>query len=159
MALFGWSYINRILDLLIQIAVSFALRSINPNKPEVWNNLANSYMHLQVFNLQMLCYDKALQINPNLPEALFSKGSSLFKYYGKVEEGLKLMLQSLEKSNRHEIDNPNVFFWISEAYLSKKDFKNAKAWNNKGLLFFPIDSFLSSQKKRISGIINNNKQQ
>src|SRR5690606_11221016 len=102
--------------------------SLNPNKPEVWNNLANAFMHLQIFELQISCYNKALQINPNLPEALFSKGSSLFRYFGKTEEGLKLMLQAVEKSNRHEIDNPNVFFWIAEAYLSQKDFKNALSW-------------------------------
>ena len=130
--------------------------SLNPNKPEVWNNLANAFMHLQIFELQISCYNKALQINPNLPEALFSKGSSLFRYFGKTEEGLKLMLQAVEKSNRHEIDNPNVFFWIAEAYLSQKDFKNALSWNNKGLLFFPINNFLNTQKSRITNkkIIN-----
>lgn len=122
---------------------------LDANKPEVWNNLGNSYMNLGQHNLEMECYDNALQINPDLGETLFSKGSSLFKNFGKVDEGLTLMLQSTEKTNRHEIDNPYVFFWIAEAYLTKKDFENSTKWNSKGLTFFSTDNFLISQKNRI----------
>lgn len=122
---------------------------LDANKPEVWNNLGNSYMNLGQHRLEMKCYENALQINPNLGEALFSKGSSLFKNFGKVDEGLTLMLQSTENTNRHEIDNPYVFFWIAEAYLTKKDFENSTKWNSKGLSFFSADNFLISQKNRI----------
>lgn len=122
---------------------------LDTNKPEVWNNLGNSYMNLGWHHHEMECYDKALQINPNLAETLFNKGSSLFKNFNKVDEGLTLMLQSTEKTNRYEIDAPNVFFWIAEAYLTKKDFEKSKKWNSKGLVFFSRDNFLISQKNRI----------
>lgn len=123
---------------------------LDANKPEVWNNLGNSYMNLGQHQLEMECYDNALQINPDLGETLFSKGSSLFKNFGKVDEGLTLMLQSTEKTNRHEIDNPYVFFWVAEAYLTKNDFENSTKWNSKGLTFFSTDNFLISQKNRIN---------
>lgn len=129
---------------------------LNPNEPEAWNNLGNSYMNLGQLHFEMQCYDNALKINPNLAETLFSKGSSLFKNFRKVEEGLLLMLQATEKTNRHEIDNPYVFFWIAEAYLLKKDFKNAIIWNNKGLTFFSTDNFLVTQKIRLDDAKKNN---
>lgn len=122
---------------------------INPNKSEVWNNLGNSYMNIGQHKLEMECYDNALLITPDMPETLFSKGSSLFRYFGEIDEGLALMLQATEKSSRHEIDNPYVFFWISEAYLSKNDFKNATDWNAKGLSFFSMDDYLKNQKQKI----------
>lgn len=122
---------------------------LNPNRPETWNNLGNSYMSIGKHQLEMVCYDNALLINPNLPETLFSKGSSLFRYFGYVDESLKLMLRATEIGNRHEIDNPYVFFWIAEAYLAIGDFDNAILWNNKGLLFFATDKYLKAQKLRI----------
>jgi tetratricopeptide (TPR) repeat protein len=129
---------------------------LNPNSPEVWSNLGNAYLNLGKHDLEILCYDSALHINPNLAETLFSKGTSLFRYFGKAEDGLKLMLESTKKSNRYKIDNPNVFFWISECYLSKNDSPNALNWNTKGLALFSRDEYLKGQKRRIEEIRKNN---
>jgi len=122
---------------------------LNPNKPEIWNNLGNSYMNINQHQLEILCYDKALQINPDLSETLFSKGSSLFRYFGNADEGLQLMLKSVETNNRHELDNPYVFFWIAEAYLAKDNLELSIKWNNKGLIFFSTENYLKTQKLRI----------
>lgn len=127
---------------------------LNPNKPEIWNNLGNSYMNIGEHQLEMVCYDNALHINPYLAETLFSKGSSLFRYFGDIDEGLQLMLKSTKISNRHEMDNPYVFFWISEAYLAKEDLVNSINWNKKGLLYFSTDNYLKLQKLRIERIKN-----
>ena len=35
---------------------------LNPNKPEIWNNLGNSYMQLGLHDLEIDCYNKALKI-------------------------------------------------------------------------------------------------
>lgn len=122
---------------------------INPNKPDVWNNLGNSYMNIGQHQLEMECYDNALMINPKMPETLFSKGSSLFRYFGKTDEGLDLMFKSADLTDRYELDNPYFFFWISEAYLDKNDLINSKKWNSRGLNFFSTDSYLQKQKQRI----------
>jgi len=129
---------------------------IDPNQSEVWNNLGNSYMNIGQHDCEMNCYENALLINPNLAETLFSKGSSLFRYFRNVEQGLPLMLQAVEKSNRHEIDNPYVFFWIAEAYLFIKDFENSLKWNRKGLIFFSTDQYLIRQKAIIENAKKNN---
>lgn len=98
---------------------------------------------------EMMCYDKALILNPNQAETLFSKGSSLFRYFGKTDEGLILMLDAAKKTNRYEIDNPYFFFWIAEAYLYKNDWNNAKNWNERGLIYFSDNIYLLNQKSRL----------
>jgi len=119
---------------------------LNPNKAQVWNNMGNSYMEIGEHDLKMQCYENALQIDPDLAETLFNKGSSLVRYYGKAEEGLSFMLQATEKSDRYEIDTPNVFFWITEAYIILGDFENARYWNKRGLSYFSNDIYLQQQK-------------
>lgn len=123
---------------------------INPNNSMYWNNLGNSYMNIGEHLLEMDCYDNALAINPEQPETLFSKGSTLFKYFKKADDGLILMLKSAQITDRYELDNPYFFFWISEAYLYKNDYKNSQIWNDKGLLFFGTDTYLLNQKMRIT---------
>ncbi len=123
---------------------------LNPNKPQVWNNLGNAYMNLGIHNLEMECYNKALMLNPNQPETLFSKGSSLFRYFGEVDKGLELMLKASKKTQRYEFDLPYLYFWIAEAYLEKGIIKEAINWNNKGLNIFSTDKYLLHQKNRIT---------
>ncbi|MEP3581346.1 MAG: DUF4365 domain-containing protein [Cyclobacteriaceae bacterium] len=130
---------------------------LNPNKAEIWNNLGITYMYLGEQNgiiweheNSMICFDRALTLNPNLAEALFTKGSSLFKHFRRIDEGLELMLKAVEISNRHEFDNPYVFFWISEAFFAKSNLNEAKKWNKEGLTYFPKDSFLSNQRNRLN---------
>lgn len=122
---------------------------LEPTNPTFWNNLGNVWMHLGGHQNEMICYDKALHINPELQEALFSKGSSLFKNFGKVDEGLALMLKASEINNRHELDFPYLFWWIAEAYHYKNDFINARNWNKKGLNMFSTDIYLLEQKDRL----------
>lgn len=73
--------------------------AINPNRPEIWNNLANVYLTIGNHSAEIECYDSALKINPFQPETLFSKGSSLFRFFGKTDEGLELMLKASHLSN------------------------------------------------------------
>ena len=122
---------------------------LNPNVPEVWNNIANVYQNLKQHSLEMECYDKALLLNPNFAETLFSKGSSLYINFNKTDDGLELMLRASEISTRHEIDFPYLFFWISEAYSTKTDWAKAEEWNKKGLDIFSTDKYLLLQKERI----------
>lgn len=130
--------------------------NLNPNKAEVWNNLGIAYMYLGerentniLHKKSLICFDKALKLNPNLSQALFTKGSSLFKNFNQVNKGLELMLEATNKSEEYKFDNPNVFFWISEAYFTKLDFYEAKSWNSMGINHFPKDTFLLNQKIRL----------
>jgi tetratricopeptide (TPR) repeat protein len=130
---------------------------IDPNKSEIWNNLGNCYLILGQHELYMNCFNNALLINPNSAETLFSKGSSLFRNFGDTENGLKYMLEAAKKTERYLIDNPYVFFWIAEAYLTLKKYDEAETWNSKGLTYFSSDKFLLTQKDRIIRERENNR--
>lgn len=127
---------------------------LNPNKPELWNNLGFAYMTQGANDLEMKCYDNALTLNPDLSETLFTKGSALYRNYGKIDEGLELMLKAAEKSKRHEIDFPYMFFWIAAAYGEKGNLIEAFKWNKKGLDLFPTDEYLLEQSDRIKNAQN-----
>jgi adenylate cyclase len=51
-------------------------------------------------------YDKALEINPNNPDLLVTKGDQLATH-GRYEEGIELIHQGM-KSNQH---HPEWYFW------------------------------------------------
>lgn len=122
---------------------------LNPNRPDIWNNLGNSYMNLENHNLEIECYNKALKINPNQAETLFSKGSTLFKYFKNTTESLDLMLKSAAITDRYKYDNPNFFFWLAQVYISRNQIKEAKSWNSEGLKCFSSNKYLIEQSKII----------
>ena len=127
---------------------------LNPNYAQAWKNLGSLYYEFGLHDEEIACYDKALTINPNLQEAIFSKGVTLFKVFNQVDQGLQLMLRSTEISNRFEIDFPYVFFWIAEAYIHKHSIELAEKWNWKGINNNPSDLYLLKQKDRIEEIKN-----
>lgn len=129
--------------------------NLNPNNSQIWNNLGNAYMNLGHHQLEMECYEKALILNPNQPETLFSKGSSLFRFLGDVDKGLELMLKASEVTQRYEFDLPYLYFWISEAYISKNELLEAINWNKKGLNIFSTDEYLLNQQNKITTLNKN----
>jgi tetratricopeptide (TPR) repeat protein len=126
----------------------------NPNYAQAWKNLGSLYSEFGFYDKEIACYNKALTINPNLQEAIFSKGVVLYKVYNQVDQGLLLMLRSTEISNRFEIDFPYCFFWIAEAYIYKQSIELAEKWNEKGINNNPSDLYLLKQKERIEEIKN-----
>ncbi len=89
-------------------SIEYFLKAIhlNPNNPMYWNNLGNSYMNIGDHIKEMTCYDNALTLNSDQAETLFSKGSSLFRYFGRIDEGLALIFKhqrNLKDSNSRSI--------------------------------------------------------
>lgn len=122
---------------------------INPNYAQAWKNLGTIYWEFRLHDKEIQCYDKALRIEPNLQEALFSKGVTIFKVYGKTQEGLELMIKSTKISDRYMIDFPYAYFWIAEAFLELDRLDLALEWNVKGLDNNPSDEYLLIQNERI----------
>lgn len=122
---------------------------MNPNNAQAWKNLGSIFWEYGMHDKEMECYNKALSIQPDLQEALFSKGVTLFKAFGETENGLELMIRSTKISDRFKFDFPHVYFWIAEAYLNLKSIEDAKKWNLLGLDIVPSDKHLLMQKERI----------
>ncbi|MCU0392073.1 MAG: DUF4365 domain-containing protein [Thermoflexibacter sp.] len=123
---------------------------LNPNFAEAWKNLGTNYFNTRKHQKEIECYDNALIINPNLPQALFSKGITIFKVYNQVNDGLELMQKAIKNSHNDQLamSYPHAFFWIAEAYYALKDIQNALNWNDKGLTNNPSDEYLLNQRKR-----------
>jgi len=124
----------------------------NPNKEEAWKNLGMVYHNLQLFEEELICYDKSLAINPNLIEAISSKATTLYKVYREYEKALNLFLRliKIDKKSRYKVEYPYVDFFISECYYSLGDIEKAKYWNNIGLKNNPTDDYFLNQQKRLS---------
>lgn len=71
-------------------------------------------------------YDKALEINPNNPDLIVTKGTEL-SLYGQFEDGIKLIHQGIEFNKHH----PEWYFWhLGIAYFAANRFADAiKAFN------------------------------
>ena len=62
----------------------------NPQQAEIWKNLGSTYYHMSLHEKEMECYDKALEINENLPQAIISKGITIYSIYNKPTEAIEL---------------------------------------------------------------------
>lgn len=127
---------------------------LNPNKAEAWKNLGSVYHDTKFYKKELECYEFALRINPNLQEAIYSKGVTLFKAFGKVEEGLKFMIKGISISNKFEILFPYAYFWVAEAYLELGKIEEAKVFNEKCVHANPDDKYMLLQKQRIEKATN-----
>ncbi len=122
---------------------------LNPNKADAWKNLGSIYHDNKNFIEELDCFETALRIDPNLPEANFNKGLTLFKEFGQAKEGLELMLKSIENSNQFDFTFPDAYFWIAEAYLSLGKIKEATFFNSRCLQLKPEKEYVLQQQKRI----------
>ncbi|MBI5324028.1 MAG: tetratricopeptide repeat protein [Ignavibacteriae bacterium] len=83
-------------------ATNFCEKAIieEPNNFNAYHFLGISYVKTEQFERALVCFDKAIQINPDFPNSWGWKGSVL-KLLGKKEEGDECILKSkeLEKKN------------------------------------------------------------
>lgn len=114
----------------------------NPNNFQAWKNLGSVYYNLKLHDKELECYDKALAIEPNLPQALFSKGVTLSHIFEKYDEGLLLMLKSIKYAENLFSNYPIGYYWLSYVYEKINDLKESFKWINEGLDQYPENMFL-----------------
>jgi len=112
---------------------------LNPNFEQAWKNLGQVYFDIKEHEKELNCYDKALRINPKLPQALFSKGVTLSRIYNKDEEGLSLMLKAVGDDENMLLEYQYTYFGIAYAYEKLGNIKEALTWINKGLDHYSED--------------------
>jgi tetratricopeptide (TPR) repeat protein len=142
----AWVYLKQ-----DDVAIAAFQRSLelNPSLELAWKNLGSAYSRKGRYIEEMDCYEKALRINPNLVEALFSKGLTLHKIFGKVREGLELMKRSVNLDDSFALRFPSALLAIANGYLDLGENDEAEKWNQIGLSNNPGDSGFESQKIRI----------
>ncbi|MCX6251619.1 MAG: tetratricopeptide repeat protein [Bacteroidetes bacterium] len=129
---------------------------LNPNNAEAWNCLGNAYNEVGLSQNAIKCFDNAQLVNPELMQAVFNKGQTIYTKFRNPILGLEFMLHAthMDKSNTFELEFPYIYFWISEAFLEVGDFQNALQMNSKGLEIYPSDICFNKQRDRIQQVIN-----
>lgn len=112
---------------------------LNPNFEQAWKNLGQVYFDIKEHEKELDCYDKALRINPHLPQALFSKGVTLSRIFNKAAEGLSLMLEAVGNDDNILLEYQYTYFGIAYAYEKLANIKEALNWINKGLEHYSDD--------------------
>lgn len=122
---------------------------INPNYATAWKNLGQVYGDIHEYEKEMECYNKALAINPKLPQALFSKGATLSRIYNQHEKGLKLMLEALNDEEEMLHSFAYGYWGIAYAYEKLNKIKDSLIWINKGLALYPEDVYYLNFKSNL----------
>ncbi|WP_345947659.1 DUF4365 domain-containing protein [Mucilaginibacter sp. PAMB04274] len=124
------SSLGEIKQAVIQYKKSLKIDSSNAR---CWKNLGTAYYDLQKHDKELQCYDEALSIDPELEEAMFSKGITLAQIYANYQEALELFNRVLSKNNSVKERFVNGLFWVAYCYEQIGDLKNALYWVNTGL--------------------------
>jgi tetratricopeptide (TPR) repeat protein len=115
--------------------------SLNPNNAKAWKNLGQVYYDIKEHAEELLCYEKALSIEPDMPQALFSKGVTLSHIFNQDKEGLSLMMKSLEIEDEMLQNYPAGYFWLAYANEKLNILDDSLKWINKGLNHNPEDRY------------------
>lgn len=92
---------------------------------EIWKNLASCYFHLGDHKKELVCFNKALSINPELTEALISKGVTLTEIFEKHEDALDLINRALELDEEIGYRWPYVWYWKANCSYKLGNYNDA----------------------------------
>ncbi len=121
----------------------------NAKSAETWKNLGSVYDHLGNHFEELKCYDKALEINPSLPQALTSKAIILLKHHNKPNQALKLIEKALSLDDKIYFKWPLIYFWYAETLIRMNKTKKALDKINEGLDHTPDSIYLLRQKANL----------
>ena len=134
-----------------ELAKKTYIRSLTYSKKEamVWKNLGTCYFHLGDHKKELVCMNAALSINPNLSQALISKGVTLGFVYEKYADGLKLINSALENDKFLAYHWPLAYYWKAK-FLSNLE-EDQKAFNEleDGLKIAPDNKYILNLKAQI----------
>ena len=123
----------------------------DPNHAQCWKNMGTTYYNIGEHVTEISCYDKALSINPDLPQALFSKGITLTQYFNRYEESLELFHRLLDRKNTLTFEYVNGLFWVAYCYEQIGDLAKALFWIDKGLSYEGSNPYFLNFKSNLLG--------
>ena len=110
---------------------------LESSEPRIWKNLASAYHFLADHETEMKCFDRVLELDPMMPQALFSKGVCLLTHFQEPEEAAVLLERALRSSPEWVIQWPRVWYWLAEAHLKYGSLDEALKWVEAGLAHQP----------------------
>ena len=120
--------------------------SLDGGQAEVWCNLATVQHRLGRHSEELESFNRALELNPDLPEALAGKGSTLLVDHNDGPSAAKLLQRAIEAAPERWAEWLHIWFWLAEAHRIAEDAEQALNVANEGLLRAPSDRYLLNLK-------------
>lgn len=120
-----------------------------PKEPMIWKNLGTAHCHLGNLDDELRCYDKALELNPNLTEALVSKAIRLIAKEEQLEDAQKLLHEAMSIDEGLTVRWPHFWYWLGYSHWKLQQLGEAIRALDRGLAIVPDDASLLSLKADI----------
>jgi tetratricopeptide (TPR) repeat protein len=117
-----------------------------PSDAQIWKNLASAYHEIGRHDLEMECLDKAIDLDPNLTQALVSKGTSMLMDFDRPQDCIELIERALSVNRDFVVRWPHIWYWMAEAHKRLKEYDKSLAWIQQGLRHHPGQKFLKDQE-------------
>lgn len=149
MDLYNYGNILSALGELDEAELSFrrALK-LEPREAMIWKNLSDIYRKRKDHEQELECLNKALALNPALPEALICKGILLGQHFLDYEQALALLEKALEICKPTFLSSKSIYYWVGEFYKCRRNYKQALQKIEEGLTLYPGDSYLENLRLR-----------
>jgi tetratricopeptide (TPR) repeat protein len=119
------------------------------NRPEIWKNLGSAYHESGDHDSEMKCLDRALELNPLLPEALASKAVSFIIDLSKPQEAIPLLEAAYQSHAAIATRWPKFWYWLVTGCVQANDLAQAFKWVDEGLGHQPGSRSLRHLKSNI----------
>lgn len=119
------------------------------NRPEIWKNLGSAYHESGDHDSEMKCLDRALELDPLLPEALASKAVSFIIDLSKPQEAVPLLEAAYRSQPAIATRWPKFWYWLVTGCVQANNLPQAFKWVEEGLSHQPGSRSLSHLKSSI----------
>jgi tetratricopeptide (TPR) repeat protein len=119
-----------------------------PDYAQAWKNLGCLLCEKGEHEEEMKCYEKALQLKPDLVEAYLSMGRSFLVDFKKPQESVRCFLEAYKMEPGLDERWSHARFWLSEALFAVGKLDEALRLVEIGLSNGPDDPYLLQQKAR-----------
>jgi tetratricopeptide (TPR) repeat protein len=118
-------------------------------QPMIWKNLGAAHMRLDNHDEALVCYENALKLNPDLPEALIAKGIHLITRGGDPLAGVELIERVLDRDETARVYWATAWYWAAEGYHRSDRPVDALRVLGEGLAHIPNHDGLLNLKAHI----------
>jgi len=119
------------------------------NMPQIWKNLGSAYSNDGDQVSAMSCFDKALELDPLLPEALSSKAILFISDRSKPQEAVPLLETAYRSQPAIATRWPEFWYWLTTACFEANELPLALKWVDEGLDHQPASGTLLSIKSSV----------
>ncbi len=119
---------------------------LDEEHPEIWINLATVQHRLGRHSEELDSFNRALELNPDKPEALAGKGSTLLVDHKDGPAAAELLERAIEVAPERWSDWPYIWFWLAKAHSIAGETGRALNVANEGIRRAPSNKHLLSLK-------------